>query len=80
MSAVAGEEVGTSFIGSSQLNGRVFDFWSATVWACLVGSGLVLSVAELDGLDGRALSSKNRWERGALGLGCEGLGDGICRG
>lgn len=76
----ASEEVGRSFIGSSELNGRELDFLSLAHWAGLSGCGLVLSVAKLDGLDCRALGSKDGWEGRSLCLGCESFGHGIFSG
>lgn len=53
------EEVGRSFISSSELNRRELDFLSLAHWAGLSGCGLVLSVTKLDGLNCRALGSKD---------------------
>lgn len=80
VTALASEKVGGSFIGTSELNGGELDFLSLAHWASLNGGGLVLSVAELDGLDCGALRSKNGRERRSLCLGCESLGNSIlCR-
>ena len=80
VTALASEEVGGSFISTSELNSGELDFLSLAHWASLNGGGLVLSVAELDGLNCGALGSENGWERRSLRLGCESLGDSIlCR-
>lgn len=80
VAALASEEVSGSFISTSELYRGELDFLSLAHWASLDSGGLVLSVAELDGLDCRALGSENGWERRSLCLGCESLGDSIlCR-
>ena len=71
VTALASEEVGGSFISTSELNSGELDFLSLAHWAGLNGRGLVLSVAKLDDLDCRALGSKDGWERRSLCLGCE---------